>query len=300
MNEADSLPSITNLKYKVFKLFFGFDTMKVYMAYDMEGCTGTAIGAQMGERGVPRAWPRAMRMGTDDVLAAIAGVLEVDPEAEILFNDGHGKNMNVHYEEFPENVSCVINSREFYDEVFGIDDSFDALVCIGAHGHTLVADAILCHVWNAREVKFNGKPLTETGLDASLAGYYGVPLVMASGDEASVNYIQSNVSPKMATAIVKIGFGRVNAIVFSPKKTKKLIKAAVIDGLKRRKEIPPLTYTNPITVEVTYPTQFSGYAANHFMGDERVSPTEIKYVADDVKEAYFGFLTRRKLTRARP
>lgn len=275
--------------------------MKIYLAFDMEGCTGTAIRAQMGPNAtIPSAYPRAQRLATDDVKAAIEGILEVYPDAEILFNDGHGKNMNVFYEEFPENVSVVINSREVYDEVLGIDDSFDALICIGAHGHPLIADAILCHVWNAREVKFNGKSLTETGLDASIAGFYGVPLVAVSGDEASVKYMQSNISPTMATAIVKKGIGQYNAICLSPQKTKKLIKNAVIDGLKRYKEISPLTYENPITVEVTYPTQYSAYAANKFMSDEKVSATKIKFTAKNAKEAYFSFLTRRKLTAARP
>ena len=266
----------------------------------MEGCTGTAIGAQMGEKSsMPSVYTRAQKMATTDVESAIEGILEVNPEAEILVNDGHGKNMNIFYEEFPDNVSVVINSREVYDEVLGIDDTFDALICIGAHGHPLTADAILCHVWNAHEVSFNGKSLTEAGLDASLAGYYDIPLVAISGDEASVKYIQANISPKIATAIVKKGIGQYSAISFCPKKTRKIIKNAVIEGLKNRNEIPPLKYSCPVTVEVTYPTQFNAYAANHFMGDKRVSATKIEYVAENTKEAYYGFLTRRKLTAPR-
>lgn len=79
--------------------------------------------------------------------------------------------MNVFFEEFPENVTMVVNSAELFDEVPGLDESFDALICIGAHGHPTIADAVLCHVWDVRQVEFNGKSLTETGLDAALAGY---------------------------------------------------------------------------------------------------------------------------------
>lgn len=274
--------------------------MKVYIAFDMEGCTGTSISAQMGPKSeIPSAYPRAQRMATDDVKAAIEGILEVDPNAEILFNDAHGNNMNVYFEEFPENVSIALNSREVFDEVLGLDDTFDALVCIGAHGHPLIADAILCHCWNVREVTFNGKTLTETCLDASLAGYYGVPLVAISGDEASVNFIKQNVAPKMATAVVKKGIGQYSAISLNPKKTRKIIKEAVKDGVKRRNEIPPLTFKDPVTVEIDYPTQFNAYASKHFMGDERISATKIRYVAENAKEAYYSFLTRRKLTAPR-
>jgi D-amino peptidase len=275
--------------------------MKVYIAFDLEGCTCTSIRAQMGPNpAVPSAYPRAQRMATDDVLAAIEGILEVDPETEIVFNDGHGKNMNVFFEEFPENVSIVMNSREEYDEVLGIDDSFDALICIGAHGNVLTADALMCHVWNARSVEFNGKSLTETGLDASLAGYYGIPLVAMSGDEASMKYIKNNISKKIAAAVVKKGIGQFSAICLNPKRTRKRIKAAVIDGLKRRHEIPPLTFDNPVSVEISYPMQFNAHATSHFMNDERLSATEVKYVAENAKEAYYGFLTRRKLSAPRP
>lgn len=274
--------------------------LKVYLVFDMEGVTGVSMLAQTGPNAVaPSAYPRAQRMATDEVKAAIDGVLQVDKDAEILFNDAHGHCTNVFFEEFPENVSVVTNSREFCDEVLGLDDSFGALVGVGVHGHHLIADAVLCHMWNVREVKFNGKTLTETCLDAALAGYYGIPLVTISGDEASTRFIQANVSPKIASAAVKKGVGQYNAISLHPKRAQKMIKEAVIDGLKRRKEIPPFTFTNPITVEITYPLQFNAYAINHFMGDERVSATQIKFVAKDAKEAYYGFCTRRKMSEAR-
>jgi D-amino peptidase len=193
--------------------------MKVYVVFDMEGCTGVSINAQTGlNAAAPSAYPRAQRMATDDVKAAIDGVLQVDKNAEILFNDAHANNTNVYFEEFPENVSIVTNSRELFDEVLGLDGSFDALVGIGVHGHPLTTDAVLCHNWNVREIKFNGKTLTETCLDASLAGYYGIPLVAITGDEATTKFIQENISPKIAAAPVKKGIGQYNAISLTPKK----------------------------------------------------------------------------------
>jgi len=275
--------------------------MKVYITFDMEGTTGTAYRAQMGPNPTaPSAYPRAQRLATDDVKAAIDGVLEVDPEAEIWFNDAHSRSMNVFFEEFPENVSAVVGSAETMDEVMGLDDSFDALICIGAHGNALTADAVLCHVWGVREVKFNGKSLSETGLDASLAGYYGVPLVAMSGDEASMRAIQRNLSPKIAAAVVKKGIGMFSAVSLNPKRTRKLIKEAVMDGLKRRHEIPPVTHENPVTVEITHPDQFMAYANKFFMpNDERISSTGIRFVADNAKDAYYGFLARVKVSLAR-
>lgn len=275
--------------------------MKVYISFDMEGTTGTAYRAQMGpDPMMPEAYPRAQRLATDDVKAAIDGVLQVDPDAEIWFNDGHSRSMNVFYEDFPENVLAVVGSAETMDEVMGLDESFDALICIGAHGHTLTADAVICHVWGVREVRFNGRPLSETGLNASLAGYYGVPLVAISGDAASVNAIRENLSSKIAAAIVKKGIGMYSAVSLNPKRTRRLIREAVVDGLKRRHEIPPVTYETPIAVEITYNTQYEAYTNELFMpGDERVSSTKVRFLADNAKDAYNGFFARFKISRPR-
>jgi D-amino peptidase len=121
--------------------------MKVYISFDMEGVSGIAGGMTGHNPDAPKAYPRGQRFSTDDVKAAIEGVLEVDPEAEIWFNDAHGRSLNVFFKEFPENVRIVLNSAELFDEVLGMDETFDALICIGAHSHPTQPNGVLCHIW---------------------------------------------------------------------------------------------------------------------------------------------------------
>ena len=272
--------------------------MKVYIAFDIEGVSGVAGGMSSPNPKAPTAYSRAQRFATDEVKAAIEGVFEVDPGAEIWFNDAHAVSMNVFFEEFPENVTVVVNSAELFDQMLGFDNSFDALLYVGAHGNALTANAVLCHMWDVRQIEFNGKSLTEAGLNAALAGYSGIPLVAISGDEASMKYIQSNLSPKIAAAVVKRGIGRFSAISLHPKKAQKVIKEAVIDGLKRKDEIPPVVFDNPITVEITYFNEYGASANKFFMPeDERLAGDKIRFIASNAKEAYYGFLTRDKLSK---
>jgi D-amino peptidase len=275
--------------------------MKVYISCDMEGCSGTAYKAQMREDpSAPGAYKRAQRFLTDDVRAAIDGVLSLYPDAEIWFNDAHGRSMNVMFEEFPENVYTVVGSAEVMDEVLGLDDSFDALICIGSHGNNFTQDAVLSHVWDVREVKFNGISLTETGLNAALAGYYGVPLVAISGDEASIKAIKEEVSSEVASAVVKRGLGRYCAICVHPRKAQKIIKEAVIDGLKRLDSIPTFEFENPVTVDMIHHDHFNAFAHKFFIPeDERFSAVHTRFIAENAKEAYYGFLARDKLSKAR-
>jgi D-amino peptidase len=174
------------------------------------------------------------------------------------------------------------------------------LICVGAHGNVLTQDAVLCHVWQAREVTFNSKSLSETGLNASLAGYYGVPLVAMSGDEASMRAIKNNLSDQISAAVVKKGIGRYSALCVNPEKAKRMIKEAVIDGLNRRDQIPPVIYQNPVTVEIEHLNQFRAHAIIIYMRkDERLSPTRTRFIADNALEAYFGFFARNRISLER-
>jgi D-amino peptidase len=272
--------------------------MKVYITFDMEGVSGVVAGMTGPNPNSPAAYRRGQRFSTDDVAAAVNGILEVDPDAEIWFNDAHGRSMNVFYEEFPENVSIVANSAELFDEVLAIDGRFDAMIGIGEHANPETANGVLQHVWDVRTIKFNDVSLAEITLDAALAGYYKVPTVMVSGDEATCEYVKNVISPKIATVAVKRGIGKRSAVCLHPKKAQRLIKAAVIDGLKRRNEIPPLTFTNPVTVDITYKDGGGADTTSFFMQnypDERISADTVRFVAPNAKEAYFGFLARDKL-----
>jgi D-amino peptidase len=271
--------------------------MKVYITFDMEGVSGVVAG-MTGPSDMPGAFQRGQRFSTNDVKAAIDGILEVDPEAEIWFNDAHGRSLNVLWEEFPENVLAVANSAELFDEVLSIDNRFDAMIGIGEHANPETANGVLQHVWDVRTIKFNDVSLAEITLDAALAGYYGVPTVMISGDDAVCQYAKKVISPKMNTVTVKWGIGKRSALCLHPKKAQRLIKEAVIDGLKRRDEIPPLTFSNPVTVDITYKDGGGADTTSFFMQnypDERIAADKIRFTAANAKEAYFGFLARDKL-----
>ena len=264
----------------------------------MEGISGVVAGMTGPNPRSPDAFRRGQRFSTDDVLAAISGIHEVDPDAEIWFNDAHGASMNVFYEEFPENVMIVANSAELFDEVLALDKTFDAMIGIGEHANPETADGVLQHVWDVRAIKFNDVSLAEITLDAALAGYYNVPTVMISGDDAVCQYATKVISPNIATATVKWGIGKRSAVCLHPKKAQKLIKAAVIDGLKRRDEIPPFSFTNPVTVDITYKDGGGADTARFFLQnypDERISADTIRFIAPNAKEAYYGFLARDKL-----
>src|SRR2546430_15604335 len=70
--------------------------------------------------------------------------------------------------------------------VEGIDSGFDAALFIGYHARAGTRHAILDHTYADRihEVRLTGRPVGELGINAALAGGYGGPGGLVSGDSA--------------------------------------------------------------------------------------------------------------------
>ncbi len=70
----------------------------------------------------------------------------------------------------------------------GIDESVDAVFFVGYHARNGSANAILDHTWSSRTVSnvwLNDLLTGEYGLNAAVAGHFGVPVIMASGDQTA-------------------------------------------------------------------------------------------------------------------
>src|SRR5260370_30558649 len=60
---------------------------------------------------------------------------------------------------------------------------------LGYHSGSTASAGILGHTMRSvslREVRLNGRVLPEAGVNAAIAGHFGVPVIMISGDDAFV------------------------------------------------------------------------------------------------------------------
>ncbi len=83
--------------------------MKVIISVDMEGISGIVDGSMTGRDKHDYGKGRALMVA--DVNAAIDGILEVDPEAEIVVSDAHGGMINIEPEELNEAAVLVRGPR---------------------------------------------------------------------------------------------------------------------------------------------------------------------------------------------
>ena len=108
-------------------------------------------------------------------------------------NDSHGTMRNVKIEELSAPVSLISNNSKSLGMMEGISADFDAVFFIGYHAME-GQPGILAHTGSGgkiADISVNGRSMSEGGMNARVAGSYGVPVVLATGDDAFANEIRT-------------------------------------------------------------------------------------------------------------
>src|SRR4030095_4601063 len=85
---------------------------------------------------------------------------------------------------------------------------------VGYHSRAGTARGVLSHTYRAQvflDIKLNGQSIGETGLNAALAGWFGVPVALVSGDDAVCDEATSLLGP-IACVPVKTAVSRYSAV----------------------------------------------------------------------------------------
>ena len=157
--------------------------MRVYISVDMEGIAGVVHESQTDPTTPTFAaeYARFRRLMTAEANAAVEGALAAGA-TRALVNDSHWFMRNLLAEELHEAAELVSGDPKPRSMMQEIDQpgGFDAALCIGYHARAGTRNAILDHTYADRihEVRLNGKPVGELGLNAALAGVHGVPVAL--------------------------------------------------------------------------------------------------------------------------
>ena len=178
------------------------EDLKVLISADMEGVAGAVDGAQMGPSGFE--YSQFRKFMTAEVNAAITAARE-EGATDIFVGDSHGNGLNLLLDELPQDIILARAWPRRLGMMEGIDESFDAAIFIGYHASAGNTGGIAAHTMSGGaflSVKINGKEITEGGINVLIAGHFGVPIVMISGDDAAVREVTDMVGP-IEGAVVK-------------------------------------------------------------------------------------------------
>ncbi len=162
------------------------ESLKIFISIDMEGLAGVVTDEQLGPEGFE--YQRFRQFMTSELLAAIEGAREAGA-TEILVADSHGNGQNVLIEQLPDDIQIIRSWPRPLGMMQGIDETFDGVFLIGYHASTTNTQGVRAHTMssaNITDVKLNGSSVPEAGINAAIAGHFGVPVILVTGDDAIV------------------------------------------------------------------------------------------------------------------
>lgn len=259
------------------------DGLKVYISADMEGVVGAVTGDQLGPTGFEYGTFR--RLMTNEVNAAIDAARAMGA-TEILVSDSHGNGENLLIEELPQDIQLVRSWPRPLMMMEGIDESFDAAILIGYHASTNNPSGVRAHTFssaNLTAVRLNGMDMMEASMSAAIAGDFGVPVVMISGDDAAVAEAQRIVGD-MEGAVVKWNYGFHSARTIMPEASYALIGDRVRAALGRLDDFSPYRMNGPLELEISFKNYMPAELMAYLPNVERVDSHTIRFVGRDMTE----------------
>ena len=265
--------------------------LKVFISVDMEGISGVIHWEDVSRSG--KDYSLFRKLMTQETNAAIEGALEAGA-TEILVRDSHGSARNILPDLLHHEAVLIRDwSGGPLSMMEGIDKTFDAVIFIGYHARANTPNAVLKHTMTGAiyDVVLNGKKMPEAGINAFIAGNFGVPIALIAGDLAICKQAKE-LFGNVETVAVKEGIGNA-AKMLHPKKAQDLIRKKTTEALKRLKDFKPFKFKPPYKMEVTFKDEERAESASWIPGAKRSGNTSVSFTSNDFMEVlkFFMFAT---------
>ncbi len=262
--------------------------MKLYISADIEGTTGICSWLET-EKGNAEYDKMAVQM-TREVNAVCEGANEAGV-TQILIKDAHDLARNINFELLPGNTQLIRGwTRDPFGMMAGLDRSFDAVAMTGYHTTAGTNGNPLAHIWDVQieSIKMNGSMLSEFQMNAYIAAYFQVPVVLVSGDRMLCDAAKELI-PGITTVAVSEGIGNASKSIH-PLEALSLLKAGIKTALSGnfRSCIPELP--GHFSIEINYREHYRAYKSSFYPGAKQSGMKCVSFEAEDYMEVLRFFL----------
>lgn len=234
--------------------------MKLFIMTDLEGVSGI-VEWDCGAQGTPEQREYQRFLMTNEVNGAVEGAVRGGAK-EVWVAEAHDIDIRRLH---PDAMLHKIGPCSLTPALLGMTQGrWDAMAFIGNHAMA-GPEGVLSHTQNLRvkNMRLNNKPVGEFGIQAAIAGDFGMPAIMVSGDDVACRQA-SELVPDLETAVVKYATSRFSAWCMTPDGARALIAAKMQKAVRRWRRIKPFVIPGPVTLreemddgmvrEVTAPT----------------------------------------------
>ncbi len=267
-------------------LLFSFATVRsqtektVFIITDAEGVAGICRQEQVEPQD-----PELKELLTGEVNAAVEGFL-AGGATDVIVWDAHDGSRTLNLATLHPRARLLQGSLP---PDMTLDRGYTAVAFVGQHARAGVQFGVMAHSYSSlaiQNMRLNGKPVGEIETRAALAGWYDVPVIFLSGDQAAVRELLEIV-PEAESAVVKEGLGRHTCLSPPMQQARDLIRDGAARAMRKLGKIPPYRVEGPVTIEYEYTTRNSLPADAKFrVGAEVVDDRTVRYTGKDFWEAW--------------
>ena len=272
--------------------------LKIFMHWDMEGVSGLLTREQVWfwEEGVrPEVAEEGRKLLVADVNSAAEAALKAGVDRLIVCDTHHGGG-NIRLPEMltDPRITYLVKSRGYDGPSLrwmpGLDATVDGLMLMGHHAKAGAPGAFLPHTWTLEwaDFRLNGQSVGEIGIESCFAGHWGIPLVLAQGEETMCKEVEAQF-PAAVTACVKHAESRDRCTGPDAQAARRLTAEKVAEAIRKLLAAKPAPYqpSLPMRVAIRMQTEVTAEEAAKKPGVRRTDPYtvegEVKRRCDVVK-----------------
>ncbi len=258
----------------------------IFLITDAEGVGGVCRQDQTDPKDA-----EMRQLLTGEINAAVDGFLAGGAD-EVVVWDGHDGSQTLSTLTIHPKAKLVMGAL---GASMMMDRHFSAVAYVGQHSKANVRGGIMAHSYSSLGIQnmlLNGKPVGEIDVIAAMAGHFGTPVVMLSGDRAAANELHEIV-PDAELAVVKEGMGRYACLTLSAASARDLIRSAAQRSVGKIRSIKAYTVKGPVTLQIEYTTRNSlPIDAGLRTGAEVLDDRTIRFLGKDILDAWQLYRSR--------
>lgn len=265
----------------------GSKPVKVLISADMEGVCGVVSWVQVmppevvaGEEASSTVeYERARARLTREVNAAIEGALAAGAE-EVIVNESHDGMRNLIPEDLHPSCRFISGSDKPLGMMQGVDlEGIGAVFYTGYHAKAGTPGGPLAHTWTGwlNDVRLDGRSTGEFGINAAVAGHFGIPVVLVTGDDKAVSQTQAMLGEDVVGVVVKEGYSTFAALHLHPETAVARIREGASEAVRRAPDRKPWILPSGCMVELDFDHQARADQACYVPGVNRAGERTVSW-----------------------
>ncbi len=254
---------------------------RIFIVTDMEGVGGVNAWEEQTTPGQPR-YAESTRLLTGELNAALDGLFEAGA-SEVVVWDGHDGSRTLSIDQIRPPAK-LIQGRPTPASYYLEEKRYNGIVFIGQHAMAGAKNGLLAHTQSrsVKQITINGKPVGELGQTAAIAGFFKIPVIMLTGDQAACDEMLA-LQPKAETVAVKRMAGSGSSMSLAHEEAKAQIRKAAGRAVHRLREFSLWRIEGPVEMKIEFLPETS-------KSSETIQRPPRSYRGNTVLEAYQEWL----------